>query len=263
VNTGPAESAIALSVLLPVRNEGINLRVMLKMLHGMVEVTHEVLVVHDTPDDDDIAVVAELGADHANVRAVHNVAGPGVVNAIRTGVREARGRYVLIFAADEVGPVIAIDDMLELMDRGCELVSCTRYAYGGRRLGGSLIGGILSRAANRAFHRLAGSRLTDSTTGIKMFRRELFDRLDLRSRPVGWVVAFEMSIKAELAGVQIGEVPIISIDRLYGGTSTFRLGPWFVEYLRWFLWGASRLRLGKRRPVMTLAEPTSLREVTK
>lgn len=253
---------VTLTVLLPVRNDGINLRVMLKMLKGMVQVPHEVLVVHDEAEDDDVGVVEAVRADYPNVRAIRNEIGPGVTNAIRTGVAAARGEYVLIFAADEVGPVIAIDDMLELMRRGCDIVSCTRYAYGGRRLGGSIIGGALSRIANRTFHRLAGSVLTDSTTGIKMFRRELFDSLGLQGRPVGWVVAFEMSMKAELRGVQLGEVPIISIDRLYGGRSTFRLGPWFIEYLRWFLWGAVRMRSRRRRrPVMTLREPTSLLEV--
>src|SRR3989442_1202151 len=47
----PGVSEVALSVLLPVRNEGINLRLMLKMLRGMVEVPNEVLVVFDSPED--------------------------------------------------------------------------------------------------------------------------------------------------------------------------------------------------------------------
>jgi hypothetical protein len=41
-------------------------------------------------------------------------------------------------------------------------------------------------------------------------------------------------------------VPIVSIDRLYGGKSTFALGAWTAEYLRWFLWGLRQSRL--RRP---------------
>lgn len=230
-----------LTILMPVRNEGINLRVMLKVLGAIVEVPYEVLIVHDTAEDDSLGVVAELPPGQP-VRAVHNTLGRGVVNAIRAGVAAADGRYILIFAADEVGPVLAIDDMLALMDQGCEFVSCTRYAHGGRRLGGSLVGGVLSRAANRAFHWLAGSVLTDCTTGIKMFRRDQFERLDLQARPIGWAVAFEMSIKAQLLGLSLGEVPIISIDRLYGGKSTFRLGPWAGEYLRWFVWGLARAR---------------------
>ena len=250
---------VVLSILLPVRNEGINLRVMLKMLRGMVEVTNEVLVVYDRDDDDSIPVVTAMSTAYPRLRGVLNTRGPGVVNAIRAGVAEARGRYVLIFAADEVGPVLAIDDMLLLADGGCDFVSCTRYAHGGRRLGGSVVGGWLSRLANRLFHRLSGSVFSDSTTGIKLFRRELFPRFELSSRPIGWAVAFEMSVKAELLGLQLGEVPIISIDRLYGGQSSFKLGPWVIEYLRWFLWGSLRLRRAPARRIRVPDRPTSLR----
>lgn len=227
----------ALSIVMPVRNEGINLKIMLKILRAVVDATHEVLVVYDREGDDSLPVVEAMMPLYPTLRPILNKRGPGVLNALGAGIAEARGKYVLIFAADEVGPVLAIDDMLALMDGGCDFVSCTRYAHGGRRLGGSWIGGVLSRAANRWFCRLSGLGLTDATTGIKMFRRELFETLDLQARPIGWAVTFEMAIKAQLAGLSLGEVPIVSIDRLYGGKSTFVLGPWVSEYLRWFMWG--------------------------
>jgi len=232
---------LTLSILLPVRNEGVNLRIMLKILRAIVEEPHEVLVIHDTPEDDSIAIVDELRATYPELRCVENRIGRGITNAITAGVRAATGEYVLIFAADEVGPVLAIEEMIALMREGCEFVSCTRYAHGGRRLGGSLLGGLLSRIANRLFHRLSRSPFTDATTGIKMFRRSVFERFNLESGPTGWAVAFELAIKAHLLGLRLGEVPIVSIDRLYGGESTFRLGPWVVEYSRWFIWGAKRV----------------------
>lgn len=226
-----------LSILLPVRNEGINLKLMLKILRAVVEESHEVIVIHDTMDDDSIPVVREIQNGYPELRLVCNTLGRGVVNAIKAGVENATGEYILIFAADEVGPVLAIEDMLALMKGNCDFVSCTRYAHGGRRLGGSMIGGGLSRLANWLFHRLSRSPFSDATTGIKMFRRELFPLLDLQCRPIGWAVAFEMAIKAQQANFRLGEVPIVSIDRLYGGESTFQLGPWVAEYMRWFLWG--------------------------
>lgn len=231
-----------LSVLLPVRNEGMNLRIMLRILRAVLDVPHEVLVVYDDPQDTSIAVVRELEPQYPGLRGILNNLGKGVQNAITKGVGESRGKYVLIFAADEIGPVVSMQDMLDLMEEGCDLVSCTRYKYGGRRLGGSFIGGVLSRLANHLFHWLAGSQLSDSTTGIKMFRRDIFQQFQLESRPVGWVVAFEMAIKAQVMGLRLGEVPIVSIDRLYGGRSTFKLLPWVVEYARWFFWGGVRLR---------------------
>jgi len=139
------------------------------------------------------------------------------------------------------------------MDKGCDLVSCTRYAHGGRRLGGTKIGHILSWMANKLFLYLFNSSLSDCTTGIKMFRKTLFDEIQLDSSPVGWAVAFELSIKAQLQGCKLGEVPIISIDRLFGGESTFKLGPWFAQYLRWFIWGLKNLKKGtknKSEPAM-------------
>jgi dolichol-phosphate mannosyltransferase len=235
-------TAPVLSILMPVRNEGLNLRIMLKILNAVVDVPHEVLVVVDRPDDASVGVVEAISPQYSTLSLVHNDRGAGILNALRAGVSAARGRYLLIFAADEVGPVLAIDDMIALMEAGCDFVSCTRYAHGGRRLGGSWLGGILSRAANHLFRRFSGSQLTDATTGIKMFTHDAFRRLDLEAKPVGWAVAFEMAIKAQLVGLRLGEVPIVSIDRLYGGASTFRVGPWTLEYLRWFLWGLRELR---------------------
>lgn len=248
-----------LSILMPVRNEGINIKIMLKLLSAVVEVNYEVLIVYDTEDDESLTLLNDPQLDKCRVRFIHNTYGRGVIHALRTGVEHASGKYILLFAADEAGPVLAIEHMLALMAKGCDLVSCTRYKDGGRRLGGSLIGSVLSRMANFFFYHLSGAQLTDSTTGIKMFSKRAFEKVDLSSAPIGWTVAFEFAIKAQLAGLQLGEVPIVSIDRLYGGESTFRVGPWCVEYLKWFFWGIWMLRFhsnGINPNLMVLESPS-------
>lgn len=250
---------IKLSILLPVRNEGINIKIMLKILRALIEVPHEILIIHDTPDDETIPVVEKIKFDYSNVKLVYNQSGKGIINALKAGISNSEGRYILIFAADEVGPLLAIEDMINLLDEGCDFVSCTRYAYGGRRLGGSFIGGILSKIANKLFCIFSGSVLTDATTGLKMFKREIFDKITLESNPVGWAVVYELAIKAQIIGLKLGEVPIISIDRLYGGESTFVLGPWVKEYLRWFLWGLKHLPFTSKRdkPVVRIPKATA------
>jgi hypothetical protein len=57
-----------------------------------------------------------------------------------------------------------------------------------------------------------------------MFRRSVFDQLHLEANPVGWAVTFEMALKAQLAGLSWARY-VISIDRLYGGKSTFETRP--------------------------------------
>ncbi len=248
---------LRLSILMPVRNEGVTIEIMLKILRSVIEVSHEILIIYDDPGDASISVVEKLQPRYPHVRLVHNKLGKGVGNAIRSGILESKSEYILIFAIDEVGPVLAIDDMIALMDEGCDLVSCTRYAYGGRRLGGSMIGGILSRIANRLFRWLAGVAFTDSTTGIKMFRKKTFENLKLEAKSVGWAVVFELAIKAQSERMILGEVPIISIDRLYGGASTFKLGLWLKEYLRWFFWGIAHLRKSKIKPQIKVRLPST------
>jgi dolichol-phosphate mannosyltransferase len=253
----PQPSKLKLSILMPVRNEAGNIPIMLKLLHVMVDTPHEILIVYDSPDDTSIAPTKLMQKIFSNVKLVHNTLGRGVANAIRAGVLAAKGDYVLLFAVDEIGPVTAIPDMVALMDEGCDLVSCSRYAHGGRRLGGSFIESVLSRLGNKVFRFLSGSVLTDCTTGIKMFRRSIFSRITLEAKPVGWAVVFELGIKAQLAGFRLGEVPIVSIDRVYGGQSTFKLGPWFKEYLHWFWWGAKRLHTAKKTQV-TVRIPSTI-----
>lgn len=250
------DSKIKLSILMPVRNEGANIEIMLKILSAVIEIPYEILIVYDFPDDDSIPVVKKLKNKY-NVKLVHNKLGKGVGNALKSGVKASTGKYILIVAVDELGPVLAINDMVELMDEGCDLVSCTRYAYGGRRLGGYLIERILSRIGNRLFCFLSGSVFTDSTTGEKMFRKPLFDKIKLEAKPIGWAVVFELAIKAQALGLKLGEIPIVSIDRLYGGKSTFSLGSWFKEYLKWFFWGIKHLHNKKiKKPIIRI--PSSI-----
>ena len=232
-----ASETPALSILLPVRNEEMNLRIMLRIIRTVLEYPHEVLVIHDATDDRSIPIVREAESEYPGLHLVHNQLGPGVINAIRAGAAAARSDIIAILVADDTGPVLVVDDMLALIHDKCDFVSCTRYAHGGRRLGGSLVGGILSRTANWLFYYLARSPFSDATTGCKMFRKTVFDRFGLESRPVGWAFAFEMAIKAQHLRLELGEVPLVSIDRLFGGQSSFQLGPWLVEYLRWFFWG--------------------------
>jgi len=238
-NTNP----LKLSILVCVRNKGVNIKVMLKILHAMIEVPYEILFIHDNPDDDCVELVNMLKSRDPNIRLMHNQLGTGIVDALKAGVEASRAEYVLIFAGDEVGPVLAVEDMMKLMDQNCDLVSCTRYAHGGRRLGGSRIGHMLSWSVNKLFFCFFGSALTDCTTGIKMFRKSLFNEIEFESNSVGWSIAFELSIKTQLLGLKVGEVPIVSVDRLFGGTHNIKLGPWCIEYLRWIFWGLRNLRL--------------------
>ena len=83
--------------------------------------------------------------------------------------------------------------------------------------------------------------MSDLTTGIKMFKKDFYKQIEISTNPVGWVFAFELSIKAYVMNLKVGEVPLISVDRLFGGESTFKLGRWVNEYLKCYIWGVKTI----------------------
>lgn len=240
-----------LTIIMPVRNESANLKMILKIIDALMEAPYEILIVYDSPDDDSIPIAQEMQKKNKSVKPLHNTLGRGVINAVRTGVAAAKGEYVLILPADDMGAIFGIGKMLTEIEKGYDLVSATRYAKGGKVVGGAVTSRLLSRVANELFILFAGSALTDSTVGIKIFKKEAFNKINFECKPVGWAFAFEMAIKAQMLGFRMSEVPIVSINRFYGGTSTFKLNKWIAEYIRWFLWGLRNVRFNKNKTVAT------------
>ena len=250
------QNKIKLSIVIPVLNEGENLKALLKILKSVVDYDYEAVVVYDIEGDTSIPVVKNLQKNYSNLALVHNEIGRGVINAIRCGVKYAAGKYVLVIAADDIGSLLSINDMVVLMDNGCEIVNATRYAYSGRHIGGVFLSSIISRMANSMFYILSGCSLTDPTLGVKIFNRSQFNELNLESKPIGWAVSFELAIKAQIAGWKLGEVPVISLNRIYGKSkSSFKL-KWLMEYLKWFWFGMKMLPFfkGKRKVLVKIPE---------
>lgn len=231
-----------LSIVLPVLNEGESLKIMVPILKATVNTPNEVLIVYDFPEDNSLPVAQWLSERYDNIIPVHNTHGRGVPNALRAGFDHATGDTILIAVVDEVFPVAQIADMVTLIEQGCDLVSATRYALGGRRLGGSQVGHFLSVIANHVFRWCSGAILSDSTTGMKMIRRDVLPQLPITAQSVGWAFSFELSIRAQLNDLTLGEVPVTSVDRLFGGASTFDLSSWVKAYWQWFVYGVQHLR---------------------
>ena len=232
-----------LSIILPVHNEKESLAIMVRLLISSLKFPHEIIIVHDSKEDNALDEANILKKEFSNIKVIHNTIGRGVRNAIETGIQNSSYQLILITAVDEIFPIISIDHMIEkLLNDNFDFISGTRYSKGGSRLGGSLIGSILSRIANKVFNYLSKIELTDCTTGIKMFKKEVWNNISFQSKQVGWAFAFEFSIKAYINGYKTSEYPIKSVDRLFGGSSTFKFGPWVKEYLKLFIWGIKKIR---------------------
>ena len=232
-----------LSIILPVYNEKESLPIMVRLLNSSIKFETEILIIYDNINDNSVPEAKKLEKEFSNVRVIHNNIHTGVRFAIEKGVKEAKYEIILITAVDEIFPVISVDNMIKLIvNENYDFISGTRYTKGGLRLGGSLLASILSRLANKLFVLFTNFPISDCTTGIKMMKKEVWNNISFESKPIGWVFAFELTIKVYLNNFKIEEVPMKSVDRLFGGSSTFKPLPWIKEYLRWFFWGIKRVR---------------------
>lgn len=235
-----------LSVVMPVYNEGAAIEAVLCSLEASVSIPHETLVVYDSDEDDTLAPVRQLLDRLPPVRLHRNQRGTGALNAIRSGMAASRGRYVLVGMADGSDDHTVIEAMVALADKGAAVVAASRYAPGGRQVGGPRAKALASRSAGLILHHVGGMPIHDPTNNFKLYSRAFLDGVEIESTG-GFEVALELSVKAYAGGWAMAEVPATWYGR-ETGESHFHLRRWLPAYLRWFWTGMSvKLGVGRRR----------------
>jgi glycosyltransferase involved in cell wall biosynthesis len=137
----------------------------------------------------------------------------GYGNAYLAGLACARGRYIVIGDADNTYDFLEIPKLLAPLENGADMVL------------GSRLRGRIEKGAMPALHQYIGNplltwtlnhvfrtRISDSHSGFRAFRREALDAMDLKTG--GMEFASEMIIEAAKAGLVIDEVPITYHPRI-------------------------------------------------
>ncbi len=234
-----------LTVVVPVYNEGANIRSWWEAARPHLPADAVVRVVYDFEEDDTLPVVRELAAAGAPMAPLRNVA-RGVLSAIVTGMRSAARGPVLVSMADLSDDFSALPAMLDAYRAGADVVVASRYMRGGRQIGGPWWKGQLSRWGGRSLKWLAGFPVSDATNSYRLYDAELLARTPVESTG-GFEVGFEITVKAWMAGARIAEVPATWRDRVQG-RSRFAFRKWLPRYAR--LWGRAMTH-GLRRRLWT------------
>jgi glycosyltransferase involved in cell wall biosynthesis len=230
--TDPTD-APELTIVVPVYNEPDNIGPTLRRLAAAVHVPAETYVVYDFDADTTVPVVRAMQAELPTVQLLRNDVGRGVLNAMKAGIAAARGEYVLITMADGSDEVELVDGMVALARGGADVVAASRYMKGGRQEGGPLLKRTLSRLAGLSLHWLGRLPIHDATNNFKLYRRSFLEAVTVESKG-GFELAIELSVKADLAGRRLAELPTTWRDRT-AGESRFKLRAWLPLYLRWYV----------------------------
>ncbi len=203
-----------LSVIMPVYNESTTLRQIVERVLA-VPIELELICVDDGSSDGSRETLEEIALHHGpRVRVLYQPRNFGKGAALRRGIREAIGEYVVIQDSDLEYDPAEYPQLLEPLVSGKADV-----VYGSRFLGAgphrvlyfwhSVGNWMLTLLSNM----LTNLNMSDMETCYKMFRRELIQSIPLEEDRFGFEP--EVTVKLAKRRVRIYEVGISYSGRTY------------------------------------------------
>lgn len=201
--TVPDRDELEISVVLPCLNERETVGTCVAKAKAAIETAGlrgEIIVADNGSTDGSIEIAKSAGA-----RVVH-VDERGYGNALRGGIRAARGKFVLMADSDDSYDFSHIPRFVDELKNGSELVMGNRF-LGGIQSGAMpllhrYLGNPVLTAVGRLFFH---SPSKDFHCGIRAFRKESYEKMAIRS--TGMEFASEMVVKASLLRMRVSEVP--------------------------------------------------------
>jgi apolipoprotein N-acyltransferase len=231
-------------VILPTYNERVTIG---NVLDGILALDRSVhlLVVDDGSPDGTGEFVAERAAAEPRARLLERGAKAGLASAYLEGFRMALDEgYELIVEMDS--DLSHLPEQLPRLlgaARSHHLVIGSRYVRGGSVTNWSRARLALSRGGNLYARLCLGFPLHDATSGFRVYRRGLLERLIARPiRSDGYGFQVELAYRAWRDGFEIGEAPITFREREHGHSKISRR---IVVEALWLvtIWGVrARLR---------------------
>jgi len=212
-----------LSVIIPVFNEEKTIEAIINKVNNL-PIEKEIIVVNDCSKDRTTAILSSISFN--NLKVIHHVSKRGKGAAVRSGLENASGEFVIIQDADlEYDP----NDYLKLLEaiknQGADIVLGARFTEGYHGI-------MLPKAGNRfltgLMNKLFGVKLNDCFTCYKLMRRESILGLGLESN--SFDIEIEILAKAIKKKMRISEVPVSYNPRTYKEGKKIRVcdGIWAV-----------------------------------
>jgi len=192
------------SLVVPAYNEEKGLPLVVQEYLDFVD---EIIVVDDGSNDGTFQAARALAG--GKIKLFRHEVNSGKVAALRTGVAHAIGDIIIFTDADNTYPARYVPDFIREIENGADLVL-------GARLQSRDNIPAFNRLGNNIFSFLATyiscMRIKDSQTGMRAFRRQMFDKLDVKAK--GLEFETKMTVRAAKLGYKIVEIPIEYRERV-------------------------------------------------
>jgi len=198
------------TVIIPAWNEERRMPASLERVVAFVESQSdpiEVVVVDDGSEDRTAAIVEEFAQQHDFIRLIRNPHG-GKRAAIKTGVSQGRGQYLVLSDTDLSVPIEEIVKFLPPALNGYDVAIASREAPGAERINEPYYRHLMGRVYNLLVRLAAVPGIQDTQCGFKAFRREVARQVFPMQTIEGWGFDVEVLFIARRLGYQIVEIPV-------------------------------------------------------
>jgi glycosyltransferase involved in cell wall biosynthesis len=168
-----------LSVVIPAYNEQDRLPATLDKIMGYLAqqpYRYELIVVDDGSADNTADIVEKAAEQNEGLRVIRNPhRGKGY--AVRTGVLEAAGKYILYSDADLSAPIEEVEKLLPFLRGRYQVAIGSREGVGAARYDEPYYRHLMGRVFNTFVKLVALPRFNDTQCGFKAFRRDIAHKL--------------------------------------------------------------------------------------
>jgi len=217
-----------LSIVVPSYNESGNVANLVAQVdEALGSIEHEIIFVDDSTDNTP-DVIKGIMENNSNVRLEHRTDEKGLATAVLKGFSLAQGDYIAVMDADLQHPPAIMKSMYAVLETGVDFCVPSRFVEGGGDGGLNLYRKIVSGTARYIGKILLPClhKISDPTSGLFMFRREVIDGADMR--PIGWKILIEVLATGTYKSVV--EIPYKFQDRTAGESKL--TGKVTMEYLK-------------------------------
>ncbi|NNE07482.1 MAG: glycosyltransferase family 2 protein [Gemmatimonadetes bacterium] len=171
---------------------------------------YEVIIVDDGSTDRTGEIADRLASEHRRIRVVHHEQNRGYGSALRTGFKEAKLDFIFYTDGDLQFDIAEMPKLIPLIE-DADIVS----AYKIKRMD-TWERKIVSWVYNTSLRVFFDLPFKDVNCGFKLYRREVFDRIELKS--TRGLIDAEVLLKARKAGFRIVQVGVTHFRRREGGS---------------------------------------------
>ena len=231
-------------VVIPTYNERDNIEKLVAEVLRQGDGVH-LIVVDDNSPDGTGEIADRLAATTDRISVLHRAGKLGLGSAYREGFAVAlsmQADYIVEMDADFSHDPALLPGFFALMEK-YDVVIGSRYLNGISVVNWPLRRLMLSYFASVYTRFITGLQLADCTSGFKCFKREVIEAIDLdRIKSDGYSFQIEMNYRAMELGFNLGEIPIIFIDRHAGSSKMSRRIVWEAVFMVWKLKMGSMFR---------------------